>query len=106
ISAARTVFERDGYLGSRLSDITAEAGVAAGSFYTYFDDKDEILAALTAEVQEQMLHPHLRERTGIEDPSALIDLSNREYLEQCRQNAKLLAVFEQAAQVNDDFKAL
>ncbi len=106
ISAARTVFERDGYLDSRLSDITAEAGVAAGSFYTYFDDKEELLAALTAEVQEQMLHPHLRERTGIDDPRALIDLSNREYLQQCKQNAKLLAVWEQAAQVNDDFKAL
>jgi hypothetical protein len=34
--AARRVFERDGYLDANVDDIVAEAGVARGSFYTYF----------------------------------------------------------------------
>src|SRR5881398_2960578 len=61
VTAARTVFERDGYLNTRLTDITAEANVATGSFYTYFASKEEIFAAVLAEVQEEMLHPHVRE---------------------------------------------
>ena len=34
VKAARKVFERDGYLDTRLTDITKEARCAAGSFYT------------------------------------------------------------------------
>ena len=32
VEAARRVFERDGFLDARITDITAEAGVAAGTF--------------------------------------------------------------------------
>ena len=42
IDAARRVFERDGYLEARVADIAAAAGVAHGSFYTYFDSKEDV----------------------------------------------------------------
>jgi AcrR family transcriptional regulator len=41
-------------------DIAAEANAAAGSFYTYFTNKEEIFAAVLEEVHEEMLHPHVR----------------------------------------------
>src|SRR5919108_2822994 len=80
VKAARTVFERDGYLNARLTDITAEADVATGSFYTYFTNKEEIFAAVLAEAQEEMLHPHVRAMTDSDDPVALIEAANRAYL--------------------------
>jgi AcrR family transcriptional regulator len=104
VAAAREVFERDGYLAARISDITATAGVAAGSFYTYFNDKEEVFAALVDIVQEEMLHPHLQERTGITDPRLLIDAANREYLRAYRKNARLMALFEQVAQIDEGFR--
>lgn len=36
MAAARRVFERDGYSGARVADITTEARVAHGSFYTTY----------------------------------------------------------------------
>lgn len=105
IAAARVVFERDGYLEARMSDISLEAGVAAGSVYTYFDGKEEIFQAVADEVQEEMLHPHLRERTGVTDPRKLIDLANREYLRSYKKNAKLMALFEQVSQIDERFRA-
>jgi AcrR family transcriptional regulator len=105
IAAARVVFERDGYLEARMSDISLEAGVAAGSVYTYFDGKEEIFQAVADQVQEEMLHPHLRARTGVTDPRRLIDLANREYLRSYKKNAKLMALFELVAQVDKDFRA-
>ena len=36
--AAMTVMEKTGYHGMRISDVTTEAGVAAGLFYHYFND--------------------------------------------------------------------
>lgn len=106
VAAARAVFERDGYLDARITDITKEAGVAAGSFYTYFDDKEKIFQAVVEQVQEDMLHPRLRERLGDDDPIALIDAANRDYLVSYKRNARLMALFEQVAQIDDDFREL
>ncbi|GAA1992174.1 TetR/AcrR family transcriptional regulator [Catenulispora subtropica] len=104
ITAARVVFERDGYLEARLSDISAEAGVASGSLYTYFDGKEEIFQAVAEQVTEEMVHPHLRARTGITDPRELIDLANREYLRSYKKNAKLMGLFEQVSQIDENFR--
>ena len=106
VAAARTVFERDGFIDARITDIAKEAGVAAGSFYTYFDGKEEIFRAVVEEVQEDWLHPRLRERLGDDDPIALIDAANRDYLLAYKRNARLMALFEQVAQIDDDFREL
>ena len=106
VAAARAVFERDGYLEARLVDITSEAHIAAGSFYTYFTNKEEIFAAVLEEVQEEMLHPHVREVTGSEDPVAVIEASNRAYLTAYRRNAKLMRLLEQVAAIDDNVREL
>lgn len=106
IAAAREVFERDGYLDARVSDITEEAGVSSGSFYTYFDDKQQVFAAVVEAVQEDMLHPHIRERLGDDDVVTLIDAANREYLHAYERNARLMALFEQVAQIDVKFREL
>jgi AcrR family transcriptional regulator len=106
VTAARTVFERDGYLNARLTDIAAEAGSATGSFYTYFSNKQEVFAAVLAEVQDEMLHPHVREMTDSDDPVALIEAANRAYLLAYRRNAALMRLLEQVASVDDDVREL
>jgi AcrR family transcriptional regulator len=106
VTAARTVFERDGYLHARLTDITAEANCSTGSFYTYFTNKKEIFAAVLDETQEEMLHPHVREVAGTEDPVAVIEASNRAYLTTYRRNAKLMALLEQVSTIDEDVREL
>jgi AcrR family transcriptional regulator len=104
VTAARTVFERDGYLNARLTDITAEANCSTGSFYTYFTNKEEIFAAVLEEAQEEMLHPHVREVTRDEDPVAIIEASNRAYLVTYERNAKLMRLLDQVATIDDDVR--
>lgn len=106
VSAARRVFERDGFIEARITDITAAAGVAAGTFYTYFTSKEDAFAAVMEEVNEEMLHPRLKELADRDDPEAVIDAANRAYLAAYRRNAKLMALMEQVAQVDDDFRRL
>jgi AcrR family transcriptional regulator len=100
------VFERDGYLDSRLIDIAAEAKTAAGSFYTYFSNKEEIFAAVLEDMQEEMLHPHVRETTDSDDPVAVIETANRVYLAAYERNAKLMRVVEQVATIDDNVREL
>src|ERR1700739_2234189 len=92
VRAARAVFERDGFLEARIVDICSEAGVATGSFFTYFKTKEDALAPVMAEAHEETLHPRLEASTESEDPRAVIDAANRAYLKAYRRNARLMVL--------------
>jgi AcrR family transcriptional regulator len=106
IAAGRTVFERDGYLDARLSDISKEAGVAVGSFYVYFASKEEIFAAVLEQVQDEVLHPHVTGASRGVRPIADIEASNRAYLDWYRRNARFMRALEQAATSDDTLREL
>jgi AcrR family transcriptional regulator len=99
VAATRRVVERDGYLDARVADIAHEAGVATGSFYTWFPDKETAFAAVLAELQDEALAPDPGGPAG--DPRAAIAAGNRAYLQAYRRNARLMAAMEQAALVSD-----
>lgn len=104
VDAARFVFERDGYFSSRLTDITAQAQCSIGTFYTYFETKEQIFAAVLASVKEDMMHPGM-ERVGSADtPSEVIEASNRAYFESYERNAKLMDLLEQVASIDMKFR--
>jgi AcrR family transcriptional regulator len=105
ITAARRVFERDGYVDCKLTDITKAAKCATGSFYTYFTNKAEIFAAVLEEAQRDMMHPGMGRVAADDDPYAVLEASNRAYLEAYRRNAKLMGLLEQVAQVDPEFRS-
>lgn len=106
IAAARKVFERSGYLDTRLIDITKAAKCSAGTFYTYFASKEEIFAAVLELAQEDMMHPGMPHVPAMDNPAAIIEASNRAYFEAYKRNAKLMGLLEQVASIDPDFRAL
>lgn len=106
VAAARTVFERDGYVDSRLVDIVAEARCSVGSFYTWFESKDEVFAAVLHEAQSEMLHPGTGRIEATDDPVAIISASNRAYFEAYRRNARLNQLLQQVAAVDPRFRQM
>jgi len=49
LAAGHRLIARDGVSGLRIADLTAEAGVAIGSFQNHFASKDELVAAVVRE---------------------------------------------------------
>ncbi|HWD02683.1 MAG TPA: TetR/AcrR family transcriptional regulator [Amycolatopsis sp.] len=102
--AAKRVFARKGYLSAKITDITTEAGRAAGSFYNHFSSKEELLGALLADLaaasdQDALAGDHLAD---FSDPEA-VRWHVRQYWGFYRANAVTMQALHQAAMVNDDF---
>lgn len=104
VAAARIVFERDGFLASRLTDITAEAQCSTGTFYTYFVSKEEIFLAVMDAAQDDMLHPGMPHVAVADDPVDVIRASNRAYFEAYQRNARLMMLQEQVATIDANFR--
>lgn len=108
VEAAAEVFAERQYLDTNISDIAQRAGVAHGTFYTYFKSKDEIFREVALGLQEVML----RSRERFPAPPATASLlervgwTNRAYLTVYREQARLFAVIEQVAAFNEEFRAI
>ena len=53
LAAAKEIFEENGFLDARISDIAERAGLSHGSFYHYFDSKEEVFREVAESVEDQ-----------------------------------------------------
>jgi AcrR family transcriptional regulator len=103
IEAARKVFEREGFLTARITDIAATAGLSQGSFYHYFDSKEQIFREVAAAQERRLTAPaDTGSGTDADDsPRAVIGRANRRYFERYRDAAKLMGVIEQVSRYDE-----
>lgn len=98
--AARQVFERDGYHDARVTDISKAARVAHGTFYTYFDSKEDVFRQVLRRMQDDMHTRRSSAPRGL-SPGERIAHANRGYMEEYRRNARLIGIMEQAASADE-----
>lgn len=67
LTAARQVFAEKGYFNTKISDIAAATGRSAGSFYNYYENKEQLLEALLEEFTAEVIEASLQ--TGARDPA-------------------------------------
>ena len=109
VRAAQEVFERDGFLDARIADITATARTATGSFYTYFNGKEEVFLAVVEALDAVGLHlPSLEHLAGRHADSAdlFTDIAehHRAYLEAYHRNAPMMRVIEEVTNISERFR--
>ncbi len=104
LEAGKAVFERDGFLQARISDIAAEAGVSHGSFYHYFGTKEELFREVAEEVEVRLISMDdiaLDEDAG---PIDRIRAANRSYLSGYRKEARIMRVIEEVTRYNEEVR--
>lgn len=55
LDAAKTLFARHGFQATTTDAVASEAGVAVGTIYNYFRNKDDLLSAIFREALDQRL---------------------------------------------------
>ncbi len=66
LRAAIKIFSQKGFFNSKVSDIARSAGVADGTIYLYFRNKDDLLISLFEEKMAEVV-ADVRERIAAED---------------------------------------
>jgi AcrR family transcriptional regulator len=110
VAAAKEVFEDSGFLEARISDISERAGLSHGSFYHYFDSKDQVfLEVARAQGERFGLDPATGDRLLSGTGDGLTD-GLREaiggFLELYRGEARLMGVIEQVARYHEPVREL
>ncbi|MGV9616460.1 TetR/AcrR family transcriptional regulator [Nocardia xishanensis] len=102
--AALHVFAERGYLNTKITDITAAAGRAAGSFYNHFASKEDLLTALLGDLADagDVRAEGEGHEPDFSDPDA-VRYHIEGYWHFAREHAAVLRAVDQAALVNAEF---
>ncbi len=109
VEAAKKVFEEDGFLDARISDIAETAGLSHGAFYHYFDSKEEVFREVAAEVDERLSAPLesviLDESSGFPAERRIREALSR-HLTSYRAEARIIGVIEQVSRYDEQVGAM
>jgi len=94
LDAAVAVFAEKGFFVSRVSDIADRAGVADGTVYLYFRNKDEILASAINTAFDGFMKTARTELDGLPDPSDRLRRLAYLHLAALGANRKMAVVFQ------------
>ncbi|HVS69191.1 MAG TPA: TetR/AcrR family transcriptional regulator [Mycobacteriales bacterium] len=104
LEAAKEIFEENGFLNARISDIADRAGLSHGSFYHYFESKEQIFREVAAIVDEELGAPLgdvvLAPATGL-SPHARLREGVRLHFEAYREQARIMGIIEQVSRYDE-----
>ncbi len=107
MEAAVTVISEKGFAKTRIADIVAQAGVAQGTFYLYFESKEALMVEMAKELIERMQYSFQYDLAGQKT------ISQKEFIEKLyeifhgftgivRENAQTIRILANEAKNNAD----
>jgi AcrR family transcriptional regulator len=88
-AAARTVFCRHGYTAASIAEIAAEAGIAEGTIYKFFESKQQLLGRVIQIWYESMLEVFDRGLGGLQGARNRIRFIIWQHLTSLREDVKI-----------------
>ncbi|MCU1451867.1 MAG: regulatory protein TetR [Acidimicrobiales bacterium] len=103
LDAGAQVLPARGYHDARVDDIVAAAGVSHGSFYRYFDDKDDFFRALAQEAGGQMVE--LLGRLPVDGDVEELRAWLEEWFDSYQSNGGVITTWQEMQEAGDELVA-
>ncbi|GIU83159.1 MAG: TetR/AcrR family transcriptional regulator [Acidobacteria bacterium] len=94
LRAAIQVFAENGFFNSKVSDIAKKAGVADGTVYLYFKNKDDILRSIFDQAMALFIAEARKEIELLDDPKEKLRRIAELHLEKLGADRELAIVFQ------------
>src|ERR1700742_3312114 len=94
VRAAIKVFARGGFFNSKVADVAREAGVADGTVYLYFKNKDDILVSIFNHVMDEALALGRKRLEEVSDPVQKLTQIVQAHLDMLGRDRDLAVVFQ------------
>jgi len=108
VEAAKEIFEEHGFLDARISDIADRAGQSHGSFYYYFDSKEEVFREVAATVDERLFAPLddvILAHTAL-PPQQRVREAMKRHFESWKKEARIMGLIEHVSRFDSEVNAL
>jgi TetR/AcrR family fatty acid metabolism transcriptional regulator len=92
--AAIAVFADKGYRSARVADVAKVAGVADGTIYLYFKNKEDLLLSIFEEKMGMFLVALRKDLEGVDCPLETIRIYVKHHFEQLKTNPLIAQVFQ------------
>ncbi|MEG3181798.1 TetR/AcrR family transcriptional regulator [Sphingomonas sp. LT1P40] len=102
LDAAAAEFGEKGFHEGSISGITRRAGVALGSFYTYFDSKDAVFRALVRDMSDQVREHVAPAIRAAPDQIAAERAGLATFIEFVRQHKEIYRIIDEAEFVDPE----
>lgn len=102
LRAAEVIFGEKGYERASIADITRKSGVALGTFYVYFPDKQSIFVEVVDELGERLRRLIAQSVSGLSHRLEVEREGLRAFFEFAREHPNLYRVVRQAEFVDEE----
>ncbi len=92
--AAIRVFARNGFFNSKVNDVAKDAGVADGTVYLYFKNKEDLLISIFNYIIDEVIEISRKELTLLDNPSEKIRKLATLHLDLMGRDENLAKVFQ------------
>ncbi|WP_426574433.1 TetR/AcrR family transcriptional regulator [Aquihabitans sp. McL0605] len=111
VDAAKLVFEETGFLDARISDIVERAELSHGSFYHYFDSKEDVFLEVAAAQEVRFSRDSILESGLLDEATGAtmgdrLRTSLRLFLQEYRAEARIMGVIEQVSRYHEPVRAI
>ncbi len=94
LRAAIKLFANRGFFHAQVADVAREAGIAAGTVYLYFENKDDLLISIFERTMEQAMEEGRQALTHVSDPIERLRVLARLHLARLGEDRDLAVVFQ------------
>jgi len=94
LRAAAKVFARSGYFNAKVSDVARAAGVADGTVYLYFKNKDDLLSSIFTVAMDEFISRARAELASIDDPREQLRHFAHLHFESLERDRDMAIVFQ------------